>query len=164
MAKDELEFETLGWEEHAHQMLILAKNLDKKYALAYTAAIAKELKKAMKGNIARGDAMSRRHTDWPKPAWKAIKTKRLTKKAKTKHGDIGHRVGLFGKDWAARGAWLERGHATQNGGHTRAYEWVAPSRKEVRPQMPAIGKTGIANKLQRDAKRAAKKIANSKKP
>ena len=153
MAKDELEFETLGWEEHAHQMLILAKNLDKKYALAYTAAIAKELKKAMKGNIARGDAMSRRHTDWPKPAWKAIETKRLTKKAKTKHGDIGHRVGLFGKDWAARGAWLERG-----------YEWVAPSRKEVRPQMPALGKTGIANKLQRDAKRAAKKIENSKKP
>ena len=164
-AKKGLDFETVGWEEHAQQMLVLSNNLEKKYAIAFTAAVAKSLNRAEKANIKRGDAASRRYAKWPKPLFKMIKTKRLGKKAKTKHGAIGHRVGLFGKGgWASRGAWLERGHVTADGGRTRAYEWVKPSRDQVEPTIPAKGKAGIVNKLKRDAKRAAKKIAASKKP
>ena len=163
-AKKGLDFETVGWEEHAQQMLVLSKNLEKKYAIAFTAAVSKSLNRAEKANIKRGDAASRRYAKWPKPLFKMIKTKRLGKKAKTKHGDVGHRVGLFGKVWAARGAWLERGHVTAGGGRTRAFKWVKPARDQVEPTIPAKGKAGIANKLKRDAERAAKKIASSKKP
>lgn len=166
MAKKEagLNFNTVGWQEASHQVHVIAENVEKKYALAFTASVAKELQRQMKGRIRRGDKMSRRYAKWPIPAFKAIQTKKLKKKAKIKHNDIGHRVGLWGKMWAARGAWLERGHVTANGGRTRAYEWVKPSRDDVKPRIPALGNAGIVKKIKRDAKNAAKKIAASKKP
>lgn len=164
MAKDGMNFETRGFEEAAQRMLGLAESLDKKYAVAFTAAVAKKLKDKEKALIARGSAQARAHSKWDKPAWKAIKTKRLSKTAKSKYGAVGHRVGLFGKSWAARAVWLERGHKLPGGGRTRAFEFVQPARNAVEPQIPALGQAGIVTKLERQAKRDAAKIKASKKP
>jgi len=165
--KDGVFFNTVGWEKASHEMLVLPHNLETKYAKAFTAEVARQLKAEMKSrlkSIGNKTRSTRGPTGWPKDLWRMPKMKPLSGKAKSKHGDIGHRVGLMGKIWAARGAWLERGHVTANGGRTRAYPWVLPSRNKIEPKIPSIGKKGIAKKLERDAKRAAKKIAASKKP
>ena len=52
-AKKGLNFETVGWEEHAQQMLVLSKNLEKKYAIAFTAAVAKSLNRDTRSGRSR---------------------------------------------------------------------------------------------------------------
>ena len=138
-----------GFQETAEWMTQQADAMEKTYALVYAREIA-TVCKAEQAQRIRRSGRSGGDPKWGKPAWKALKIKKLSKKAKSKHGHIGYRVGLFGGGWEGRGAMLERGTTK-----SRAYPWAIPARRAVESRLGQIGVAGIRRKLEREAKKLA---------
>ena len=168
--KAAVEMQTTGFQEQLKQFEELEKNLEKKHAKAHTSKVALTLKAEMKKRVRRNDrsyneADTNTETDrdkWPEPLWKAILVRSLKRKAFTQHGHIGHRVHVRGRGYGARMAWLEYGKKNRDGSISRKYPFIKPSRVVVESKADMLGRLGIMQKMDRDARRSAAKIRAKK--